>query len=90
MTLSFHKYGNHFFPGTGETLCLHSVKMWTFLPQFVLSNAKHKVLNYLILYIITGDMYENGVDNGRYYSVNVPLRDGIDDHGKFNTVYDLR
>ena len=27
-------------------------------------------------------MYENGVDNGRYYSVNVPLRDGIDDHGK--------
>ncbi|XP_028403863.1 histone deacetylase 3-like [Dendronephthya gigantea] len=47
MTLSFHKYGNHFFPGTG-------------------------------------DMYENGVDNGRYYSVNVPLRDGIDDHGFFS------
>jgi hypothetical protein len=22
------------------------------------------------------------VDNGRHYSVNVPLRDGIDDHGK--------
>lgn len=47
MTLSFHKYGNHFFPGTG-------------------------------------DMYENGVDNGRHYSVNVPLRDGIDDHGFFS------
>ncbi|XP_048584133.1 histone deacetylase 3 [Nematostella vectensis] len=42
MTVSFHKYGNHFFPGTG-------------------------------------DMYEVGVDNGRLYSVNVPLRDGIDD-----------
>jgi hypothetical protein len=27
-------------------------------------------------------MYENGVDSGRYYSVNVPLRDGIDDNGK--------
>lgn len=47
MTLSFHKYGNHFFPGTG-------------------------------------DMYENGVDKGRFYSVNVPLRDGIDDHGFFS------
>ena len=24
------------------------------------------------------------MDNGRYYSVNVPLRDGIDDHGECN------
>ena len=24
-------------------------------------------------------MFEVGVDNGRYYSLNVPLRDGIDD-----------
>ena len=42
MTVSFHKYGNYFFPGTG-------------------------------------DMYDVGVDSGRYYSVNVPLREGIDD-----------
>ncbi|XP_072016454.1 histone deacetylase 3-like [Amphiura filiformis] len=42
MTVSFHKYGNHFFPGTG-------------------------------------DMYEIGMESGRYYSVNVPLKDGIDD-----------
>ncbi|XP_030844545.1 histone deacetylase 3 [Strongylocentrotus purpuratus] len=42
MTVSFHKYGNHFFPGTG-------------------------------------DMYEVGLENGRYYSINVPLKDGIDD-----------
>ena len=27
----------------------------------------------------TGDMYEFGVGNGRYYSLNVPLKDGIDD-----------
>ncbi|XP_029188949.1 histone deacetylase 3-like [Acropora millepora] len=47
MTLSFHKYGNHFFPGTG-------------------------------------DMFELGVENGRYYSLNVPLRDGIDDQGYAN------
>ncbi|KAK2158305.1 hypothetical protein LSH36_173g05060 [Paralvinella palmiformis] len=42
MTLSFHKYGNYFFPGTG-------------------------------------DMYEMGAESGKYYSVNVPLREGIDD-----------
>ncbi|XP_077291352.1 histone deacetylase 3 [Arctopsyche grandis] len=42
MTVSFHKYGNYFFPGTG-------------------------------------DMYEIGAECGRYYSVNVPLKEGIDD-----------
>lgn len=42
MTVSFHKYGNYFFPATG-------------------------------------DMYEIGAESGRYYSVNVPLREGIDD-----------
>ena len=40
--VSFHKYGNYFFPGTG-------------------------------------DMYEVGAENGKYYSVNVPLKEGIDD-----------
>ena len=29
-------------------------------------------------------MYENGVEKGRYYSLNVPLRDGIDDQGEFS------
>ena len=24
-------------------------------------------------------MYEVGLENGRYYSINVPLKDGIDD-----------
>eukprot|EP00126_Sphaerothecum_destruens_P006778 Sdes_comp19522_c0_seq1m11099 len=42
MTVSFHKYGNNFFPGTG-------------------------------------DVHEIGVRNGKHYSVNVPLKDGIDD-----------
>ncbi|XP_042231640.1 histone deacetylase 3-like isoform X2 [Homarus americanus] len=42
MTVSFHKYGNYFFPGTG-------------------------------------DMFEIGHESGRYYSVNVPLKEGIDD-----------
>ncbi|XP_054722160.1 histone deacetylase 3-like isoform X2 [Uloborus diversus] len=48
MTVSFHKFGNYFFPGTG-------------------------------------DMYELGADTGRYYSVNVPLREGIDDTSYINT-----
>uniref|UniRef100_T1J752 Histone deacetylase n=1 Tax=Strigamia maritima TaxID=126957 RepID=T1J752_STRMM len=46
MTVSFHKYGNFFFPGTG-------------------------------------DMYEIGAESGRYYSVNVPLKEGIDDQTYF-------
>lgn len=47
MTVSFHKYGNYFFPGTG-------------------------------------DMYEQGAESGRYYSVNVPLKEGIDDQSYFH------
>lgn len=46
MTVSFHKYGNFFFPGTG-------------------------------------DMYEIGAENGKYFSVNVPLKEGIDDVGYY-------
>ncbi len=44
MTVSFHKYGNQFFPGTGN-------------------------------------VYEVGVGKGKNYSLNVPLKDGIDDEG---------
>jgi len=42
MTVSLHKYGNNYFPGTG-------------------------------------DSSEVGAKKGKYYSINVPLRDGIDD-----------
>ena len=42
MTVSFHKYGDFFFP-------------------------------------MTGDLTEVGHDRGRYYSVNVPLKDGVTD-----------
>ncbi|KAG8198832.1 hypothetical protein JTE90_007134 [Oedothorax gibbosus] len=48
MTVSFHKYGQYFYPGTG-------------------------------------DMYEIGAENGRYYTVNVPLKEGIDDNSYFHT-----
>uniref|UniRef100_A0A915EY90 Histone deacetylase n=1 Tax=Echinococcus canadensis TaxID=519352 RepID=A0A915EY90_9CEST len=46
MTVSFHRFGNFFFPGTG-------------------------------------DMYEVGAESGKYYSVNVPLKEGIDDEMYF-------
>jgi histone deacetylase HOS2 len=42
LTVSFHKYGNHFFPGTGAVV-------------------------------------ETGLNEGKYFSLNVPLQDGIDD-----------
>jgi histone deacetylase 1/2 len=42
MTVSFHKYGDMFFPGTG-------------------------------------DLKDVGEKTGKYYSVNVPLKDGVDD-----------
>ena len=42
MTVSFHKYGEYFFPGTG-------------------------------------DLKDVGIKAGKYYSINVPLRDGITD-----------
>ena len=38
------------------------------------------ILIYQALFL-SGDMFELGVENGRYYSLNVPLRDGIDDQG---------
>ena len=36
----------------------------------------------LPVYVCAGDMYEIGAEKGKYYSVNVPLRDGIDDQSK--------
>jgi len=46
MAVSFHKYGQNFFPGTG-------------------------------------DMYEIGAGPGKYYSVNIPLKEGIDDESYY-------
>ena len=31
------------------------------------------------LHVCSGDMYKVGMDRGRYYSVKLPLKDGIDD-----------
>lgn len=38
---------------------------------------------WLLCSLSIGDMYEVGAESGRYYCLNVPLRDGIDDQSKF-------
>ena len=49
--------------------------------------STHVTLSLIVIILIdqalflAGDMFELGVENGRYYSLNVPLRDGIDDQG---------
>ena len=48
MTVSFHQYGKHFFPKTG-------------------------------------DMYETGVGNGKYFSLNVPLKGGKADNKMYQS-----
>ena len=38
---------------------------------------------WLFLFVILGDMYEVGAEKGKYYSLNVPLKDGIDDQSQY-------
>jgi len=41
---------------------------------------------YVLVYcLLLGDMYETGADKGKYYSINVPLKDGIDDQSELCT-----
>ena len=35
-------------------------------------------------------MYESGADDGKFYSLNVPLKDGIDDQGKGSSTKNFR
>ncbi|XP_058563281.1 histone deacetylase 3-like [Neofelis nebulosa] len=48
-----------------------------YLTDRVMTVSFHKHGNYV--FPGTGDMYEVGAESGRYYCLNVPLRDGIDD-----------
>lgn len=70
MTVSFHKYGNYFFPGTGK--CYLTV-------------AFRHVEGIKCVFSV-GDMYEVGAESGRYYCLNVPLRDGIDDQSEYRAL----
>lgn len=63
MTCSFHKYGE-FFPGTGELK----------VGLLACISAMYNLSLWL-----TQSRQDIGVGKGKYYSVNFPLRDGIDD-----------
>lgn len=52
-----------------------------FLELVSISLLVHILKTYLfVLFLLIGDMYEVGAESGRYYSLNVPLKEGIDDH----------
>ena len=36
----------------------------------------------MLVFLLLGDMYEIGADKGKYYSINIPLKDGIDDQSE--------
>ena len=63
-----------------KCLCLKSGNHYL-LCHFWLVHV-NKLINVTIISIFAGDMFELGVENGRFYSLNVPLRDGIDDQGR--------
>lgn len=41
----------------------------------------------LSCFFMIGDMYEVGAESGRYYCLNVPLRDGIDDQSEWRVPF---
>lgn len=78
MTISFHKYGEYF-PGTGDL----SVRKFK-------NNIEIKItaLNFIyfsIVYVVF--MKDIGAGRGKYYAVNIPLKDGIDDDS-YKTIFE--
>lgn len=102
MTVSFHKYGNYFFPGTGTksiTVLCQLLRIRTLISQLIKYVKEFEILCHdidgklilpfricALIWILPchiGDMYEVGAESGRYYCLNVPLRDGIDDQSEW-------
>ena len=75
MTVSFHKFGDYFFPGTGDVKDV-GVKQVTLplTPTLTLTPAL-----FLTLTPTSTLTFTPTPTQGKYYSVNVPLRDGITD-----------
>lgn len=66
MTVSFHKYGEYF-PGTGDLrVCADS--LFTRPMNFSTITCRNGYL-----------LQDIGAGKGKYYAVNIPLRDGMDD-----------
>uniref|UniRef100_A0A3Q7IZG2 Histone deacetylase n=1 Tax=Solanum lycopersicum TaxID=4081 RepID=A0A3Q7IZG2_SOLLC len=76
MTVSFHKYGDKFFPGTGDMKC-----------KFILFDGTPAPLMNTSRFAYRGFILKDtGERDGRFYSINVPLKDGIDD-GSFTRLF---
>ncbi|GFZ12667.1 histone deacetylase 9 [Actinidia rufa] len=79
MTVSFHKYGDLFFPGTGD------VKRYTLSGLGSREDGSGEICLGLAVKIssdIHGCIFalkEIGEREGKFYAINVPLKDGIDD-----------
>lgn len=56
--------------------------MWAGVEAAGLLMLVHGCLPTAHPFLPVGDMYEVGAESGRYYCLNVPLRDGIDDQSK--------
>lgn len=108
MTVSFHKYGDMFFPGTGDAkvilffwnfsmFTLFLLQPWYFnnivvldcdftvplvhVLNWILFCLKHFQSSAKIGMILTDFILlkEIGEREGKFYAINVPLKDGIDD-----------
>ncbi|KAE9463386.1 hypothetical protein C3L33_04707, partial [Rhododendron williamsianum] len=94
MTVSFHKYGDLFFPGTGDVKdILVDVLLRDFLdidgqePCDASNIATLKPLTSLRLWLPSrAAALEIGEKEGKFYAINVPLKDGIDD-ASFNRLF---
>jgi histone deacetylase 1/2 len=78
MTASFHKHGD-FFPGTGNPNVNPN-------PNHTPNPNTNPNPNPNQFFPGTGDIRDVGVKSGKYYSVNVPLQEGIDD-SSYETVW---
>lgn len=71
------------------------VKRWIRYLDFIHRNWLTELIMYAYQWVcfwdfllkFSGDMYEIGAESGRHYSVNVPLKEGIDDQSKYVYMY---
>lgn len=58
-------------------------------PPFICNYVFRQYFIKCVYVLCSGDMYEVGAESGRYYCLNVPLRDGIDDQSEFFSTHTM-
>ena len=83
MTVSFHKYGNTFFPGTGDMFEVNiyhiNFKCVFYKKNYIFDNRLEAILAGKNNFISNWEFKFNFYLLFSYYSVNVPLKEGIND-----------